>query len=269
MPLMLRRRLLAALPLLLPAAGCTPDVVAWTTTRTSVAPPAATVAVTPDGRVVPDTMLAMAASVTPPAGPLCPGSLRLAWMGAQLQGVWWAPRSDSGARLLSAHSTDRGVTWSVPVPVDTADRAVNGCRRAPPAIAADDRSGYVHVTYAMLAPEGPGLFFSHSMDRGGMFHTPVPILYGDRLGPTSVAADGDLVVVGFVDPNSTTPRIGLALSRTMGHIFEHRLLPVSDDNGPATNPAVAIAGHQLAVAWEQHSTTGSATALTVRVGTIR
>jgi hypothetical protein len=127
-------------------------------------------------------------------------------------------------------------------------------------------SGYVHVTYALQAAEGPGLFFSHSMDGGVSFHAPVPILYGERLGRTSVAADGDFVVVGFEDPNSSAPRIGLALSRTMGHIFEQRILPVSDDNGAATNPLTAVSGRRVAVAWE----TGTApAALIVRTGTIR
>jgi hypothetical protein len=105
------------------------------------------------------------------------------------------------------------------------------------------------------------------MDGGVTFHSPVPILYGERLGTTSVAADGDLVVVAFEDPNSSTPRIGLALSRTMGHIFEHRILPVSDDNDRAVHPLVAAHGRNVAVAWEQAGSAG--TSLTVRAGTVR
>ena len=120
----------------------------------------------------------------------------------------------------------------------------------------------------MLAPEGPGLFFAHSMDEGVTFHTPVAILYGDRLGRTSVAADGDIVVVGFEDPNSATPRIGLALSRTMGHIFEDRLLPVSDDNGAASHPLVAVQGRRLTVAWRQRAGANGQTGVRVRSGNI-
>ena len=127
----------------------------------------------------------------------------------------------------------------------------------------------MHVTYAVQAAEGPGLFFSHSMDGGITFHAPVPILYGERLGRTSVAADGDLVVVGFEDPNSTAPRIGLALSRTMGHIFEHRILPVSDDNGAATTPLTAVRGRRIVVAWEPGPAGGTPTTLIVRAGVVR
>ena len=122
---------------------------------------------------------------------------------------------------------------------------------------------------SMLAPEGPGLFFAHSMDEGVTFHTPVAILYGDRLGRTSVAADGDIVVVGFEDPNSRTPRVGLAISRTMGHIFEQRILPLSDDVGTATRPLTAVRGRQIAVAWEQRASPTAPAALDVRVGTLR
>jgi hypothetical protein len=116
------------------------------------------------------------------------------------------------------------------------------------------------------ATEGPGLFFSHSMDGGAIFHAPVPILYGERLGATSVASAGDRVAVVFEDPNSSTPRIGLALSRTMGHIFEQRLLPVSDDNGSAMHPLVAVQGTRLTVAWRQQATANGQVAFRVRTG---
>ena len=252
--------------------ACADDPVRWEPTRSTPATAAdSAVAVAATGALVVDSMALRARRVTPPAGPLCTGSLRVARAGAVLHAVWWAPRADSGARLLASRSGDDGRTWSAPVPVDTLDRGVNGCRRAPPAIAADVRSGYVHVTYALLAPEGPGLFFAHSMDGGATFHSPVAILYGDRLGRTSVASDGDLVAVGFEDPNSTVPRIGLALSRTMGHIFEHRLLPVSDDNGAATEPMTAVSGHRIAIGWRERAADGSAatrSALTVRAGVV-
>jgi hypothetical protein len=106
------------------------------------------------------------------------------------------------------------------------------------------------------------------MDNGASFHAPVPILYGERLGATSVAAAGDHVVVAFEDPNSGTPRIGLALSRTMGHIFEDRLLPVSDDNGAATQPLVSLDGKRLTVMWRQRAAADGQAGLRVRAGNL-
>jgi hypothetical protein len=255
--------------LVLLAAACTPSPVEWAVERSVTPAPGEVGALAADGAIVPDSMASLAARIAVPPGAICPGSLRLARTPAAVYAVWWAPRADSGARLLAAHSTDGGRNWSAAAPVDTADRAVNGCRREPPAIAADPLSGYVHVTYALQAPEGPGVFFSHSMDRGISFHAPVPILYGERLGRTSVAADGDLVVVGFEDPNSRTPRIGLAISRTMGHIFEDRLLPVSGDHGAATYPLTAVRGRRIAVSWEQRSTDTTPGVRAVRVGVVR
>ncbi len=250
---------------MLPLAACTPAPVDWTERR-SMPAAAQPVQLRADGSMAVDSMALLAARVALPPGGVCPGSLRLARAGGTLFGVWWTVRPDSSAALRSSRSTDEGVSWSTPAAVDTLDRSVSGCHREPPAIAADSASGYVHVTYGLLAPEGPGLFFAHSMDRGVTFHAPVPILYGERLGRTSVAADGDAVVVGFEDPSSGTPRIGLALSHSMGHIFEERLVPLSDDNGAAYHPYTAVQGHRIAVAWERRADPTAPPVVLVRVG---
>jgi len=260
---------IAAGILLVLASACLKSPVDWATSRSTPLATDSARVLAPDGTLHPDSMLALAATVTPPSSDICPGSLRLSRAGGSLYAAWWTPRPDSSANLLSSRSLDGGRHWSAPAAVDTSDKDVIGCRRLAPAIAADSSSGYVHITYAMLAPEGPGLFFAHSMDEGVTFHTPVPILYGDRLGRTSVAADGDIVVVGFEDPNSATPRVGLAISRTMGHIFEQRILPLSDDVGTATRPLTAVRGRQIAVAWEQRAAPSAPAALDVRVGTLR
>jgi hypothetical protein len=210
-------------------------------------------------------------SATAPAG-ACAGSLRLARASErELFGVWWAPRADSSAALLAARSADGGATWGAPVPVDTLDRGVGGCRRPPPAVAADAASGYVHVAYSLTAPEGAGVFFSHSMERGAMFHAPVPLVYGERPAMTSIAAHGDTVVVAYEDPNAAPPRVAVAISRSMGHIFEERL-PVSGNNVGATDPRIARRGRVVAVAWVERAGRGGASgpAVTVvRVGDLR
>jgi hypothetical protein len=106
------------------------------------------------------------------------------------------------------------------------------------------------------------------MDAGGTFHEPVPIVYGERLGRTSVAANGDHVAVAFEDPNSTKPRVGLALSRTQGHIFEDRLLPVSSDNGLASRPLVAVRDRRIVVAWERQEGSDAAAVFAIKAGTL-
>lgn len=248
--------------------ACAEPPVRWDDTRTSSA--VVPGALGSDGALVPDTMAMLAARVPPPERGLCPGSLVLARAGGRLYAAWWRVRPDSGALLLAAHTADGGRTWSPPAPVDTTDHSVSGCTRSPPAIAADSASGYVHVVFALLGREGPGLFYAHSMDAGATFHAAVPIFYGERLGRSSVAADGDLVAVAFEDPNSRTPRIGLALSRTMGHIFEERLLPISDDHGVATQPLTAVRGRRIAVAWHRRAPSDGAPAvLAVRTGVVR
>jgi hypothetical protein len=276
-PIAPRCRRLSALALSTVSLACTASPVDWTAPRRAPAGPAS-VLLDPSGALVPDSLGQLAQRIVPPGG-VCAGSVRLSGSGrgglanggggGTLFAIWWAPRPDSSAWLLASSTSDEGRHWAPLAVVDTTDRSVSGCRREPPAIAADSTSGYVHVTYALQAPEGPGLFFSHSMDRGRTFHSPVAILYGDRLGRTSVAADGDIVVVGFEDPNSGTPRIGLALSRTMGHIFEDRLLPISGDQGVASHPLTAVRGRQIAVSWDQRASVTAPGARVVRVGVLR
>jgi hypothetical protein len=253
----------------LAASACAPAPVDWAAEHVVVPGGDSALVLQPDGRLTPDTMVARRASMSMPASEVCPGSLRHASARGTQYAVWWAPRPDSTARLMASRSTDGGRVWSAPVPVDTTDAGMTGCRREPPAIAADSASGYVHVTYALQAREGPGIFFSHSMDGGASFHSPVPILYGERLGRTSVAADGDLVVVGFEDPNSTIPRIGMAISHTMGHIFEDRIVPVSEEHGSASAPLAAVRGRRVAVAWEQRASESARAVMAVRAGLLR
>ena len=158
--------------------------------------------------------------------------------------------ADSSATLLAARSTDGGRSWPEIAPVDTADRGRSGCRRPAPSVAADEAKGYVHVSYSMVGPGAPGVFFAHSMPEPLLFHAPVPIVYGEHPGRTSVAASGDVVAVAYEDPNGIEPRIGLALSRTLGHTFDHRVR-VSTGAGAALEPRVALASGVVVVAWRQ------------------
>ena len=204
----------------------------------------------------------------------CRASVRVAWSGqsgAERYAVWWLARPDSSASLLASRSTDGGASWDAPLRVDTLDRSDVGCARPAPAIAADSVTGYVHVAYAMHAPEGTGIFFAHAMDRGAMYHSPVAIVYGDRLVDVDVAALRDTVAVAYSDPNMKYPRVGLALSRTMGHIFEVRLPAVArtgSGNAIAISPAVALAPGRIALAWLERDVNGPS-ALVTMVGRLR
>lgn len=246
------RALAAASALTLGPAACTQPPVRWS--ESAAAPTALTaemhLAVDTAGRVrwlPPEPALPS----VPRGSAACPGSLRVVRGGARdVYAVWWAPRADSSAALLAARSTDGGRSWPEVAAVDTADRGRSGCRRPAASVAADSSMGYVHVAYALVAPGAPGVFFAHSMPGKLVFHTPVAIVYGERPGRTSVAASGDVVAVAYEDPNGLEPRVGLALSRTLGHTFEHRV-PVSTGVGAAVEPRVALAGGTVAVAWRQ------------------
>jgi hypothetical protein len=208
-----------------------------------------------------------ASSVAPPeAAGQCRGSARVArdsstgdWYAA-----WWGARADSSADVLASHSRD-GVSWRTPVRVDTADVGRVGCNRPPPAVAAD--SGNFYIVYAMTAREGPGIFASHTMDRGTMFHSPVAVVYGTHIGRAAVAAQANVVAVAYEDPNTQPRRIALALSSTMGHLFQSRI-PVSPPTGNARAPAVALRGGRVAVTWLRGDSTSAGQRM-ARVGVVR
>ena len=182
---------------------------------------------------------------------ICPGSIRTARQhDASLAAAWWTVRNDSSVVLLAAVSRDGGATWSVPVPIDTADVGRAGCARPPLSIATS--GGFVHVAYSLRGREGTGVFYAHSMTRGRSYEPPTPIVYGDRLTAAAVSADAGVVAVAFEDPNGRNPQIGLAISKDWGHIFGDRIRG-STGVGPAAMPQVAVAGLQIAVAWQQRS----------------
>ena len=214
------------------------------------------------------------AAVTPPVdydGQACPGTVRFGSsrdrLGRELTAAaWWSLRPDSSARLVAALSANRGATWSPAAPVDTVDRSARGCRRPAPAVTIEPRTGYVHVAYWLEAPEGPGVFFSHSMDEGATYHAPVPIVYGRQPANVAIAASGDTLAVAYEDPNAASPAIGLALSKSQGHLFERKGIVASPKGARARRPVVDIQGSRLVVGWMEADE--GAGELVVRRGTV-
>ena len=179
----------------------------------------------------------------------CVGSIRTAGNASELFRVWWSSRSDSNVVLWMQRSGDQGMTWQAPVEVESRDRGRRGCNRPAPGIFYDPSSGYLHLVYFIEASDGAGVFFAHSMDQGGMFHSPVPVVYGNSPSLASVATHGDSVVVVFEDPNSTRPTIGIVLSRVTGHVFDQRA-QVTPDDVLAIAPWVALDHERIRVWWK-------------------
>lgn len=180
---------------------------------------------------------------------------------------WFTARADSSVLLRVARSDDGGRTWNPAVTADSTDVGRAGCARPTPFLAADSLNGYVHLAYNIVAREGAGIFFTHSMERGALFHQPVPIVYGDRPSAASIASRGDTVIVVYEDPNSRVPRLGIALSRMQGHIFEARA-PASDETGEARSPLVAVRGARIVVAWTATQRGSTMARIVVRQGTL-
>jgi len=181
----------------------------------------------------------------------CPGSLRIAKAGTDKYAVWWESQRDSSVTLMTSRSS-AGEKWAEPVIADSTDHGVRGCGRPAPAIAADSASGYVHIAYFSEPKNGPGIFFAHSMDKAATFHSPVPIVFGRNPSRVSVTSLGDRVAVAYEDPNSSQPLVGVAMSRSMGHIFESRSV-ASSENGRARQPVVRLSGDSILLWWSEYS----------------
>ena len=220
---------------------------------------------------------------TPADSMRCARSIRFVSAGARGQvAVWWSRARGGRVRLVAAWRDSlvtptpdsvaggaAGATvatsvgaWRGPIMVDSldqgpgdaqaADRGAYGCARPAPSVAVDKKYGYVHVAYALTGPEGPGVFYAHQMDPRAQFEPPVAIIYGERIGDARVAVDGDVVAVAYEDPNSGEGRrkIGLAVSRTSGHLFDDRLT-ASGGISNARDPHVIVRGRAVVVGWSE------------------
>src|SRR5262245_3248132 len=116
-------------------------------------------------------------------GGQCDGTVASVVSAGSSYAAWWSMRRDSTAELVAAFTTD-GRAWSLPVRIDTLDVSRTGCQRVRPSVFVDGEN--VYVVYSMRAREGPGIFSTHSMDRGLTWHSPVAVVYGERLGLASV-----------------------------------------------------------------------------------
>lgn len=272
MPLFLSRRIVpAAAAFVVSLVACVPQPVEWAEEIERV-----------EGALADSMRLALETDApngvafvpqwTPPTWPrepgLCVATLRADRApGDEAYASWFTVRDDSSVVLRVARSDDGGLTWNAGVTADGVDVGRAGCARPVPYISADSLNGYVHIVYYLDAREGAGLFFTHTMERGALFHEPVPIVYGDHPSSAAVASRGDTVVVVFEDPNSKLPRLGIALSRLQGHIFEHRA-SASDDTGEARTPRIALRGAQVVIGWTSTSRGGTMARTAIRSGTI-
>ena len=198
--------------------------------------------------------------------------------------VWWSRRERGRVMLLAAWrdtltAQARLGAWRGPIIVDSLDqgprdaqasaRGSAGCSRPAPSVVVDALHGYVHVGYALTGPEGPGVFYAHQMDPRAAFETPQAIVYGDRLGAVRVAASGDVVALAYDDPNGgARPRIGLAISRTSGHVFEDRII-ASSAIAKASDPYIVLRGRAIVVGWSEVPTNGGAPGFRVRRAVVR
>ena len=183
--------------------------------------------------------------------------------GGEQYAGWFLARIDSSVVLQVARSTDGGATWSTAVVADGRDHGRRGCSRPRPALLADTATAYVHAAYFIEPIEGAGVWYTHSRERGTLWHETIGVLYGDEPAAASIASAGDTVLIAYEHPGSGGSRLGLAISRQAGHTFAERLRVVRA-NGTVREPRIAMRGSRIALAWLEEPRAPGATTSTVR-----
>jgi hypothetical protein len=195
---------------------------------------------------------------TPPVVTLPPGACEASLATTRAQNgdwyaAWFIARPESSVVLVVSRSTDDGATWGMHVVADERDRGRRGCSRPRPALHADTASGYVHAAYFIEPTDGAGVWYTHSLERGALWHQTIGVLYGEEPASVSIASAGDTVLVAYQHPGSGGTRLGLAISRAAGHTFAERLRVVRA-NGTVRDPRVALRAGRVALAWTERTT---------------
>src|SRR5688500_8631613 len=170
--------------------------------------------------------------------------------GDERYAAWFLARPDSSVALIVARSSDGGATWSPSVVAYGRDRGRRGCARPAPALAADSANAYVHAAYFIEPADGAGVWYTHSMERGALWHQTIGVLYGEEPAAASIASAGDTVLVAYEHPGAGGSRLGVAISRQAGHTFDERLRAVRA-NGTVSQPRIALRSGRIALAWRE------------------
>jgi hypothetical protein len=229
------------------AAACVPEPIEWDVPRDMPGTIGATTRLIMDAESNPRLIDEPRPVVTVPPD-ACEGSVATTRARAgEWYAAWFIARPDSAVVLVVARSTDDGATWSSPIVADDRDRGHRGCSRPRPALHADSASAYVHAAYFIEPSEGAGVWYTHSLERGTVWHQMIGVLYGEAPASASIASAGDTVLVVYEHPGSGGRRLGLAISRQAGHTFDERLRVVRSNH--AVSPRVALRNGRVALAW--------------------
>jgi hypothetical protein len=231
--------------------GCSPGPIEWGPPRDLAGTIGPTTQLVIDSAGI-QRLIADEAPAVPLHAAACAQSLVIARArGGERYAAWFLARFDSSVVLMVARSSDAGATWGTPVVADGRDHGRRGCSRPRPALVADSTNAYIHAAYFIDPLEGSGVWYTHSMERGTLWHQTIGVIYGDEPAAVSIAAAGDTVLVAYEHPGSGRSRLGVAISRQAGHTFAERLRVVRV-SGTVADPRIAFRGGRVALAWLEY-----------------
>ncbi len=245
-----RNRCIGALILVITA--CAPEPIEWQAPRDMGGTITATTRLVMDQGGTPRLVDQPLPTIGLPAAACSTSVVVARARGDEWYATWFLARFDSSVVLVVARSIDGGTTWGTPVAADGRDRGRRGCSRPRPALTADSATAYVHASYFIEPIEGAGVWYTHSMEQGTVWHQTIGVLYGDEPVVASIASAGDTVLVAYEHPGSGGSRLGVAISRQAGHTFAERLRVVRV-SGTVREPRIALRDGRIALAWLERS----------------
>ena len=142
--------------------------------------------------------------------------------------------------ILYARSTDNGVSWSLPAPLNT-NASIDTVHDVAPQISADSMGNWVAVWSAQINPTGPGsdydIFVAKSNNAGVTWTPPVPL---NTNATTDSGQDGDAVIGNDGQGNwlvvwQSSENLGGVIGTDTDFFFSR-----STDNGASWTPPAVL-----------------------------
>lgn len=153
-------------------------------------------------------------------------------------------------------STDGGVTWRAnSLPLNTTTSGAHITSDIDRIWLASSGNSF-HCTWEEDSIAGAGgdeeVFYSRSTDAGLTWSTPIivsPATGTDDVDEPKVAADGNLVVITYIDVNND---LAVVRSTDGGATFSAPVIAESDPSGNADDPQIEVKGNTVLIAWNEN-----------------
>ena len=159
------------------------------------------------------------------------------------------PQSDGGdpvRNMVISHSTDKGATWSAPVPIHDDAWRFGQCPESGPVIAVGGE-GAIHAAWFTGKDDGPGVYYAASTDGGATFSVPQTLAtdgYFPHANVRGFLDDAGVFWVTWDDARTEEGAVQLVQISPDGKVSA-----VPSDASSGLTPDVVRAGANVVLTW--------------------